>query len=279
MIRVLRFRRIIQLAAIAGLLSIAMNAHAADVQSAIDQVAGNLALLGGAEAGSIATYLALLFVPVINTVAIAAVVVAGFVMAFSQSEEQATAARRTVIGAVSAIILVNLAAPIRNALLGTGGAPGGGGVAFGGDLFSEIIGIADWLASAAATVAVLMIIISGIRAVINWGSDEGVTQLKRTVIAVVAGFTIIVLRFVIAEPIVLTGDAGGIINIIVDAMNNIVGFLGLFAVITIVIAGIMMVVNIGQEDQYERAKSLIIRVIIGLLVIFASAGIVNLVFG
>lgn len=260
---------------------VAAHAHAEGIQSAIDQVAGNLALLGGAEAGGIAIYLADLFVPIINTVAIAAVVVSGFIMAFSQSEEHATTAKRTIIGSVAAIILVNLAGPIRNAILGTGGITGisGGEIQFGGDLYEEITGIADWLASAAATVAVLMIIISGIRAVINWGSDEGITQLKRTLIATIAGFTIIVLRTVIAEPIVETGEVSGIVDVIVDAMNNVVGFLGLFAVITIVIAGIMMVVNIGNDDQYNRAKSLIVRVIIGLLVIFASAGIVNLVFG
>jgi len=276
-------RRLIPLVASAIFMSIAVDAHAADFLSAIDQVGSSLSLLGGTEAGSIAAFLADLFVPIINTIAIAAVVISGFAMALSQSEEQATTARRTIIGSVSAIILVNLAAPIRNALLGSsGGITGvsGGGINFDDDgLYDEIIGIADWLASAAATIAVLMIIISGIRAVINWGSDEGVAQIRRTVIAVIAGFTIIVLRLVIAEPIVETGEAGDVIDVIVDAMNNVVGFLGLLAVIVIVIAGIMMVVNIGNEDQYSRAKSLIMRVLIGLLVIFASAGIVNLVFG
>ena len=260
-------------------LCLPLAAMAQDAQSGIADAGGVLTNWFGNEVGSIAEGLALLFVPIINSVAALAIVASAIAMAFSQSEEHATTARRTIIGSVVAIMLVNATNAIRSGFFGSSYVSiGSGGISFESGLSVEILGVARWLTSAAATVAVLMIIVSGIRAVITWGSEEGLAQLRRTVISVVAGFTLIGVRLIIAESITETGSPGGITSEIVRAMNIVVGFMGLFAVIMIVIAGIMMVVNIGDDNQYGRAKSLIIRVVIGLLVILASAGIVNVIY-
>ncbi|OGJ64577.1 hypothetical protein A3F36_04470 [Candidatus Peribacteria bacterium RIFCSPHIGHO2_12_FULL_55_11] len=66
------------------------------------------------------------------------------------------------------------------------------------------------------------------------------------------------------------------IHIILLILNRIYFYVFILAVVMIIYAGILMIVNIGKDEQYSRAKSLIIRVAIGLLVIVASGGIVYL---
>ena len=241
----------------------------------INTVAPGLGTPGGTEAGGIAIWLANLFKPMINSVALIMVIASGLVMVFSQNEEHSTTARRTIIGGIIAIILVNIAGPIQNAFYGSGNA---GGISFGAGLYEEIVSIADWIATPAAVIAVLMIIVSGIRAVVTYGSDNGVAQLRRTVIAVIIGFTIIGIRAGIQQSLTVTGEPSAFIDVIVNSVNAFLGFLGIIAVIVIVIAGIMMVMNIGNDDQYKKARDLILRVAIGLIVIIASAAIINIVF-
>jgi hypothetical protein len=245
-------------------------------QEGINAASGTLPSLAAPEFGTIAGVVALYFVPIVNGVAITVVVVSGFITALSQSEEQFANARRSMIGGVIAIILVNVAEPIRQALAPSSGSVGVT-VTFG-DIGDEFIGVADWLTSATAVIAVLMIIVSGIRTVVSYGSDSGLQHLKRTVLACIAGFTIIALRFAIAESLTVTGTPGTLTAAIITAVNVLLGFVGLLAVIVIVIAGIMMIANIGNDDQYQKAKNLILRVAIGLVVIIASAAIINLVF-
>jgi hypothetical protein len=247
---------------------------ASAAEEGITAVSSELPSLADGEFGTIAGVVALYFVPIVNGIVITVVVVSGFLAAMSQSEEQISAARRTILGGLIAIIIVNVAEPIRQSLVPEGV---GTTVEFG-DLTVEVLGVANWLTSAFAVIAVLMIIISGIRAVVSYGGDSGLTHIKRTLIACIAGFTLVFFRVAIGLSLSVTGTPGNLTTAIVAGVNALLGFIGLIAVIVIVIAGIMMVANIGNDDQYQRARNLILRVAIGLIVIIASAAIVNLVF-
>lgn len=250
----------------------------------IDAVAGplNATPTGGAEFGNIAASVADLAVPLINVIAIVAVVVAGVVMTLSQSEEQATQARRAAIGSIVAIGLVNVAGPIRNAVINNAGggilsAPGNAATA-GAGIETEVAGIINYIQVPLATIAVLMIIISGFRAVVTFGTDEGLVQIRRTLFSVVFGITLIAVKSAITGSIVVTGEPTGIIGTVIGIINTVLTFVGLIAVTVIVIAGFFMILNVGNDDQYRRARDLILRVVIGLIVIMASAALVNIIF-
>ncbi|MDD3896805.1 MAG: hypothetical protein PHU04_03115 [Candidatus Peribacteraceae bacterium] len=252
-------------------------ALAYDPNQGIQAAAGGRLMMFGTNFETIAEGVALLFVPIVTGIAILVVVASGLAMVFSQGEEEMTTARRALIGGILAIMLAALAGVIRTALE-PGGFSLGGAISYG-DLSPEIIGIADWLSSIAAVIAILMLIVSGIRAVVSYGSDQGSAQMRTAVIAAVSGFTIIVLRVPIKAAIVDDMSPGTFVSdVIVPIVNAILGFVGLLAVIFIVIAGIMMILNMGNDDQYQKARNLILRVAIGLLVVLASAAIVNIVF-
>ena len=80
-----------------------------------------------------------------------------------------------------------------------------------------------------------------------------------------------------------TGTASGntsadLIDAIVAVINALLALAGIVAIIFIVIGGVRYLASQGDEDAVAAAKNTIIYAIIGLLVIFLSAVIVNLVF-
>lgn len=221
----------------------------------------------------------------VTGIAIIIALIGGLRLAFSQSEEAVSVARRTFINGLIAIGLVALARIIRNALyrnttVNIIADPDNASTA----LCLEAYGIIDLLQVPLISIAVLMIIINGIRAVVSYGSDDGAAAIRRTVIATVAGVTLIAIREVFVAAVTggtncTPGGSGApdpIVVQIVAIMNRILGFIGLAAVVVIVIAGIMMIANLGNDDQYNRARNLIVRVVIGLVVILISLGLVNL---
>jgi len=203
----------------------------------------------------------------------------------TQDEGHLSKSKTTLITAVIAVILINIAEPLRNALV-TGFEDGTGGSAGAALVTNEILGIVDFLEEPLIAVAILMIIISGIRAIIDFGTDQGLTHIKRTIFSILAGMILIVSKVTLTRAIgnraedssgLSTGsynDAYRIVEVIMDVVRIIVTFMALAAVTVIIIAGIMMVINKGDQETVTKSKNLIIRVLIGLVVILVSYGIV-----
>jgi len=251
------------------------DAFAQNAADGINDAGANLANNAPAEFGGIATTIANKFIPLINIIAIVMVIISGITLAFSQSQEAISVARNTLLGSLAAIAIVYIAGAITTAVTTGGGIiPNPSGAA--GGIREEVVGIIEWIEFPAATLCVLMIIISGIRAIFTWGESEGATHLRRAIIAVIAGFTLIAIKFAITESLTVTGRPEGIIGAIILSVNGLLGFLALIAVIIIIIAGIMMVVNLGNDDQYKKARDLIVRVAVGLLIVITSWAIVNI---
>lgn len=64
-------------------------------------------------------------------------------------------------------------------------------------------------------------------------------------------------------------------SLIEQALRFVLNFLALAAVIAIVVAGIILVVSGGNDEQKDRAKRIILYAIIGLLVVFFARVIVG----
>jgi hypothetical protein len=60
-------------------------------------------------------------------------------------------------------------------------------------------------------------------------------------------------------------------------IQAILGLGAFAATIVLIWAGLLMILNLGKEDQYTRAKTLVIRVAIGLIVILVSLAVVQFV--
>jgi len=71
--------------------------------------------------------------------------------------------------------------------------------------------------------------------------------------------------------------SGNPFQVFLGVIRTILTYMGLVAVCTIVIAGIYMIISLGNDEQYEKGKKIIKYTLIGLIVILFSRMIVGLV--
>ncbi|MFZ2187073.1 MAG: pilin [Candidatus Moraniibacteriota bacterium] len=77
---------------------------------------------------------------------------------------------------------------------------------------------------------------------------------------------------------------GGLVNmsvydLVTRVMNWLLGLIGVLAVIAFVISGILYLTAAGDEDQVEKAKSIMMYAIIGLVVALIGLIVVNAIAG
>ncbi len=72
-----------------------------------------------------------------------------------------------------------------------------------------------------------------------------------------------------------TGGGADIHTAITDVIFGILTFLGIIAVLIIVIAGIRLIIGGADEGQREKARNSILYAIIGLIVILLAGAIVQ----
>ena len=230
------------------------------------------------------------------------IVVSGIRMIITEEEESFGKAKRIISASLTGVVLSYLVEPIVNAFyggLGSGTITAGifGGLGIGsvptanvplgaGILYFEIMGIINWALVVVGTLTIFMIIVSGFKAMTKAGSEEGVTELRRTVFYVLGGVILIVfaealnLTFgLFSEAPTLPGvpSVAPVAEAIVTIVNLVLSFAALVAVAIIIYCGLQMILNFGNEELFTKAKSLLIRLAIGLVLIGMSFAIVNFV--
>ncbi len=71
--------------------------------------------------------------------------------------------------------------------------------------------------------------------------------------------------------------SGDVRTTIIRIVQTVLSFLALAAVITIIIAGIWLIVGMGSDESRERAKKIILYTLVGLIIVLFARVIVGLV--
>ncbi|MBI1812614.1 hypothetical protein HY285_02640 [Candidatus Peregrinibacteria bacterium] len=66
-------------------------------------------------------------------------------------------------------------------------------------------------------------------------------------------------------------------DLIIRILNNVLTFLGLAAVIAIIVAGIYLIVSGGSEDAKTKARKIILYTVVGLIIVLLAKLIVSFV--
>lgn len=275
-----------------------------DLSGTADTVANNqLAVAGNAWCEGAACFLEIVYKvwewlkPLFTIIATFIIVRYGFTLINSQEEEKLKKAKQMIGASLAALMLLYLPEKLVPAFYGgynAGGAldPGGAGGALttpdvsAGLVIDELKGVISWFETIVAVMAVTIIIVSGILAVTNYGKEEGGAQFKHTVGAVLFGVFLIVIKKVILDTFGLQEGLSPLtpaptilptLTKIVQIATGLLSFAGLIAAAIMIYAGILMALNFGNEEQYTKAKGIIVRTGIGLLAIGASLAVIRFV--
>jgi len=82
-----------------------------------------------------------------------------------------------------------------------------------------------------------------------------------------------------ANEINVGGGGENLQGTIINITMKVLSFVSLIAVVVIIIAGIWLIVGLGDDSAKEKAKKIVIYTIVGLLLILAARAIVIFVLG
>ncbi len=251
----------------------------------ISSVGGALPGLGGFTGPSSGGFVAIAYTimlairPMIFIFASVVLAIASFRMITAQEDDGLEKVKKIFGACIGGIVLVFLIEPFIAAFYGVRGEVAQN-PSIGVPIVEEqVLGIINWVLTLAAVLAIVMIITTAVKAVAQANNEDGIASMRKAIYAVAAGIVLILGKELLAVAIGATGTPtpAPIIQIIVNVLNVVLSFMALAAVIVVVYAGTMMVLDFGRDEEISKSKSLIIRSLTGLAVILISYALVNFV--
>ena len=276
------------------LYPLAAKAQVSSLHGIIDNIFGPSTPVAGLSCGGAGTgacQLAGLFIStvqqgrwLIGGLALVVIVVAGFRLVISQSEEALTTARRTVLTATIGLFVVFLSERFVEALYGGFLSPPGGPPAAGPTILSdEILGIVRYLEMLVAIVAIGLLVVQAVYVLGGFGNEEAIRKAYRAVLYTIFGILLVVFDHTIAAVFGYTSigampgapSTAPIIIEIFGLLRLLLTFVAAIAIGIIVYAGALMLLHYGNEEWITRAKGILLNAVIGLVLIVMSFVLVS----
>ncbi|MBI3332150.1 hypothetical protein HYZ99_04310 [Candidatus Peregrinibacteria bacterium] len=208
-----------------------------------------------------------------------AITVAGFYLILGFGSDSAKdKAKNIIIYTAIGLVIVTVADIIVDffSSLGTGAEDPG--------IRDRVLAVLDIALSYLNLAAVIVIVTAGFYLILGFGSDSAKDKAKNMIIYTVVGLIVVVLAQVIVDLAISLGEGAGagqaaenVRAKILDVLLTALSFLNLIAVIAVIVAGFYLVLSGGNDEAKEKAKKIILYVIIGLLIVFFARVIVGFV--
>lgn len=141
-------------------------------------------------------------------------------------------------------------------------------------IYAGIGNIVLYMRLIVATLVTLFILIQGIRLIMKQGSEEEFKNAQTQFIHAIMGIAVILLANILVSAFMPGSGSVTLAAEIVGIINFVLTMLGVLAVITIIIAGILLVISV-DESLKDRAKKAITVAVVGLIVAILSYIIVR----
>lgn len=224
------------------------------------------------------------------------IVISGIRMVAAQGEENViTEQKRGIMYAVIGLVAILLIERLIDIVYGTPGTyvsifgeeyvnvfePGATEAKFS----AEVYGIINFIKAVIGSIAILMIVVSGMRTVLAQGEEEQITKQRKVILWVIIGLILLTVDQIIVDnffsipvqqqnEMLQQSNVTAIINTIGRVLQFILGFVGIIALGMLVYGGATMVANYGNDEAVEKAKKIIKNAIIGIIVIISAYTIV-----
>jgi hypothetical protein len=136
-------------------------------------------------------------------------------------------------------------------------------------IYAGIGNIVLYMRLVVATLVTVFILIQGIRLIVKQGSEEEFKNAQTQFIHCIMGIGVILLANILVSAFLPGSGSVLLAAEIVGIINFILTMLGVLAVISIIVAGILLVISV-DESLKDRAKKAITVAVIGLIVAILS---------
>lgn len=150
------------------------------------------------------------------------------------------------------------------------------------DLLGKVM---DNINSVLITIAIIMLLIGGIMYMLSFGNDQSMERAKKVILAAIIGLSIALsaktflqtLWDVLGVSSSTAGSPGGESFEVVAGriLTFLLSIVGIIAIISLIIGGIMYMTAYGDEDRIQKGKKIVIASIIGIVISVGSVVIVK----
>lgn len=231
---------------------------------------------------------------IIGGVAILMMVVSGIKLVLSGNEEETANKQKTnLLWGLIGLVLIAISGPIAEILdMQNGGfLSSEETIVYRAGLFDrQALIIITFIKYIVGSVAVLFLIRSGAKLVLAGDTDEVLNVEKKNILSGVFALFLIILSDVIVKQVlfkvtpeystsgqeaVTSFDTGRGVQEIVGITNFIVTWASPFAVLALVIGGIMYLTAFGEQEQMDKAKKIVFNATIALIIIYGAFALVS----
>jgi hypothetical protein len=265
-----------------GFLSLVVPAALAQIPSAVvNSVGSSLPVIGGTFDDIVYQVIGGLM-KLIGPAAYVVIAVTGLRMVIGQEDDARQKAKTILNVCIAGIILLQLIEPIMSAFFGGGNVVLNSPDAGVAVLSAQVLNIISWALGIAAVLAVTMIIISAVRAIATSGSEEGIANIRKTVFSAIAGLIILGLRTTIVLSFAVTGSPDPLVVQIAAVIQFVLKYVLICAIGVLIYGGLQILTSGGREEAVTKARELIVRSLIGVVIIllsYAGASFIVKIFG
>lgn len=265
-------------------------------ENEIDLIVGEILSLnykGENQINSIVRSIVNIIKNLIGGLAVILIIINAMQMIFAGGDESIIKEKKQgILYAVIGLIIILVLDQIIKFVYGTPlTAIGGGGLMdMRNEGFSdEVYGIVSFIKAVIGSIAVFMIVISGIRMVTAQGEEEEIKKQKASIGWVAIGVIIILINKIIIDNIFIIPTqnsdqiSGGNVFNIINLLGNItkfgLGFVGIVALGFLIYGAVLMIANYGNEEAVDKSKKVIKNSLIGIIIIISAYTIINTIIG
>lgn len=241
---------------------------------------------GERQLNEVALTIAITLRNLIGGLAVLWIVISGIRMVLDQGDETVIEEqKRSIFWALIGLISIILIERTVNILYGAPGiqrlALGEGTAAFS----NEVLGLVHFIEALMGTIAIFMIIISGIRTIVAQGEADEISKQRHAVLYIIAGLLLTALDEVVVKNFFIIptqqqydqikqSNVVAIINTVGNVTKFALTFVGIIALGALIYGAGMMVTNFGDEEATVKAKAIVKNAVIGIIIILSAYTIV-----
>jgi len=145
----------------------------------------------------------------------------------------------------------------------------------------QVRGLIGFVQLGLGAIAVLVIVINGIKIIVAGGEEESRKKSLKNVGVALGGLIVVGLSELLIKGFAFPEDGSSLPstevakNIIVMLTNFVSGFIALIAFVVLLYSGYLYVVAGGEEQTQEKVKKLITGAILGIILAFSAYAITN----
>ncbi len=252
-------------------------------------VLGEIKYQGESQLQAIILAVAKVFRNLMGALGMIFIVIAGLQMIFAQGEEaKITEQKNAITYALIGLVIILIIERIINAVYGVPGEMRSLTPETASKVDLEIYGLISYMKAILGSVAIFMIILSGMKTIFAQGDEAEITNQRKAILWTIVGLALILINKVVVQNLFISptrlqkgqitqGNIQKILTLFGEGLQFLLGFVGLFALAALVYGAGSMVANFGNEEAVAKAKKITTNAIVGIIIILSAFTIVTTV--